>query len=221
MKPSRIDDELIVLRKKYLDNLRILKILNDEVVHSSDELTKTDERISRLESNIQQDMIEVRKNDKKITKIKEDIEERRTFNLPEKNQIRDLSGFVKASQSIFQSSVFSKEDQMSIKRNLALMGKPGEFLMDIAKISEKVVSLKKNIVELKRAQIELGEEDNAIKRIKELDHLKAEQARFDENTVSVKFTNLLGEEDSCYFPIITSEGYKSTFSDLLTNASRY
>ncbi|CAG9310214.1 unnamed protein product [Blepharisma stoltei] len=223
MRPNKekVDEQLVSLRTKYLNNQKILKSLQETYIKWSDDLLRVDEKIARLETGIQQDMIEVRKNDKKITKLKEDIEERKTINLPEKNQIRDLSGLVKASKSIFSSSAFAKEDRLSAKRNISLLGKPGEILLEIANISEKVVNLKKNIVDLKRAQIELSEVDGAVKKIKELDYLRSEKEKFQEKTVLVKFTNLLGEEDSCYFPIVNNDGYQITFSELLNNASRY
>ena len=123
-------------------------------------MQKTEEISSRLEKNINNQMMEIRTIEKQNTSLKSKISQKKLVNEPEKNQIKDLTGFVKASKSIFTSKVFANLENDAKKQEI-LQGRSGEVLLEIAKISENVSLLKQNIFDLKRAELELKDRKTA------------------------------------------------------------
>ena len=150
----RGDEEGLDLRKEYLKNQVLIKELSESLQKELNEMQKIEETSARLEKTINVQVADIRSIEKSNVSIKSKIEQKRLVNEPEKNQIKDLDGFVKASRSIFTANIFAGLENDSHKQEI-LQGRSGEVLLEIAKISEKVSALKANIFDLKRAEVEL------------------------------------------------------------------
>lgn len=214
-----VDEEALDLRKIYLKNHLVIKELSENLEKELANMQNIEEASARLEKNINNQMIEIRSIEKANANLKAKIDQKRQLNDPEKNQIKDLDGFIKASKSVFTAKAFFNLENDG-KKQEALQGRSGEVLMEIAKISENVSLLKQNIFDLKRAEIELKDTSHAEKH-KKLKEINAEIQNYNEKTVKVRYKNPFGGEEICDFPMVDHLGNKLKFEQLLGNACRY
>ena len=215
----RGDEEGLDLRKEYLKNQVLIKELSESLQKELNEMQKIEETSARLEKTINVQVADIRSIEKSNVSIKSKIEQKRLVNEPEKNQIKDLDGFVKASRSIFTANIFAGLENDSHKQEI-LQGRSGEVLLEIAKISEMVSALKANIFDLKRAEVEL-KDIKYVDKQRKVKELTAEIKIYEEKTVKVRYKNVLGREEICDFPMTDHLGNKIKFAQLLENACRY
>jgi hypothetical protein len=206
---------VIMRMEKEIENYR------DELSREEQNLRTIEEDCARLESNLQLVSIEMRRSDRKIAYLNEQIQEKKQIVMPEKANVDSLEGFVKASKSIFAARVFQEQDIITEDQRTALIGKPGEVLMDLARISEKVLELKSNISILRRAQKHLEGLKGTNEISKSQVYFQSEHDRLASSSVLVRYVTISGFKDECIFPTVTGDSYKITFADLLIYACRY
>lgn len=214
-----LKEELAKLRQKFIKKSEKLKTLNELLEKEQEEHQKIEERASRLEKSISAHQLEIKSSEKHCSNLKQKISERKRLNLPEKNQISDLNTFVEASKSIFNAKIFENLDHNS-KQAEVLQGRPGELLMDIARISELVFNLKGKITDLQRAEIEIRDSRKAGNLRKNLE-IDQEVENYNQNTVKVFYKSWNNNSESCDFPMNDYNGNKITFGELLKNVCRY
>lgn len=216
---STYKDEISSLRRKYEKNQLRINELKEELAHELKRNHEVEEIASRLEKNINIQMLDNKTLEKQCRNLQIKLESKKSLAEPEKVQIKNLTSFVKASQSIFTAKAFINLENEPHKQEI-LQGRAGEMLMEIAKISERVVALKSNIADLKRAESDLknlkSEEKNKHKT-----EIANEMKKYKQNIVNVRYKNFSGINDSCDFPIIDHLGSKLIFAQLLENACRY
>jgi Polycystin cation channel len=216
---SKIDNEVLEYRKKYVENLRKIKKLSKKLEKELDKMRKLEETTNRLEKNINNQIIDIKTLEKHNFNLKSKINQRKNLKEPEKNQIKDIKTFVKASKSIFTLKAFEtiKNDPQTQE---ILGGRSGEVLLEIAKISEQVSGLKENINELKRSEIELKGLKQPLQSFKKSE-ISSEIQAYNEKTIKIRYKNLFNKEESCDFPMIDHLDNKLSFQKLLENACRY
>ena len=198
---------------------RDMSAFDSEISRATSELDTLEEQCRLTEEQIQNSMLELRGADREISRLKQEIRQRKLFTKPDMHPLDSLEKFV-----IISETVFAADGPKSGKESIfetTLKQSSSEALREVSEAAQAILRLKKDIPLLVKAEKELGKRQKEERRPRVEEVLHTDVLRVAENSILVYHTDSLAQRQECQFPVTSPDGYKMTFAELLVNACRY
>ena len=216
---SAFDKDLPEVRAALLQAKRDFEACQLRISAANSELQTIEEQCRLTEEQILASQMELRAADREIAELKRDLKERKMLTRPDWNPLDSLEKFVTISETVFAAE--GKNAASSSIFETSLKQTSSQALKEVAETAQAVLRLKQDLPLLEKAEKELGKQKKQERRPRVEEVIRTDLARVAENSILVLHTDVLGHRQECQFPVVTSDGYKLTFAELLVSACRY
>lgn len=216
---SAFDKDISEVRTALVLTKREAEAYEKQVAAANSAWQTLEEQCRLTEEQILASQMEMRTAEREIAELKRELRERKLVTKQDVNPLDSLEKFVTVSETVFASEG-PKAAQESLFAS-TLKQSSNEALREVAEAAQAILRLKKDIPLLTKAEKELGKRKKEDRRTRIEEVIRTDLARVAENSILVLYTDILGQRQECQFPVITADGYKLTFSELLVHACRY
>ena len=216
---SAFDKDISEVRTALVLIKREAETYEGQVAAANSAWQTLEEQCRLTEEQILASQLEMRSAEREIAGLKRELRERKLVTKQDVNPLDSLEKFVTISETVFASEG-PKAAQESLFAS-TLKQSSSEALREVAEAAQAILRLKKDIPLLTKAEKELGKRKKEDRRSRIEEVIRTDLARVAENSILVLYTDILGQRQECQFPVITADGYKLTFSELLINSCRY